>query len=75
MPGNTSRVVCIDFLRWAVPLGAKLEVGIVTKECGMKLTSAQVKKTLSQFDAQALPDNHPAVPELTNLFGDPHLLP
>jgi hypothetical protein len=34
----------------------------------MKLTSAQVKKTLSQFDAQALPDNHPAVPQLTNLF-------
>jgi hypothetical protein len=36
----------------------------------LKLTSAQVKNTLRQFDAQALPDNHPAVPQLTHLFGD-----
>ncbi|MGE3993172.1 hypothetical protein [Pseudorhodoplanes sp.] len=36
----------------------------------MKLTSAQVERTLSQFDAQALADNHPAVPELNGLFGD-----
>jgi hypothetical protein len=25
---------------------------------------------LSQFEAQPLPDNHPAVPQLNNLFGD-----
>ena len=36
----------------------------------MKLTSAQVERTMSQFEIQALPDNHPAVPELNELFGD-----
>jgi hypothetical protein len=36
----------------------------------MKLTSSQVERTMSQFEVQALPDNHPAVPELNELFGD-----
>ena len=36
----------------------------------MKLTSAQVERTLGQFDAQAIPDNHPVVPKLNDLFGD-----
>jgi hypothetical protein len=36
----------------------------------MKLTSAQVERTLSQFEAQALPDSHPMVPQLSELFGD-----
>ena len=36
----------------------------------MKLTSAQIERTLSQFEAQALPDSHPAVPQLNELFGD-----
>jgi hypothetical protein len=36
----------------------------------MKLNSAQVQRTLTQFEAQALPDNHPAVPQLNSLFGD-----
>ena len=36
----------------------------------MKLTSAQVERTLSQFEAQALPDSHPLVPQANNLFGD-----
>jgi hypothetical protein len=36
----------------------------------MKLTSAQVERALSQFEAQALPDSHPAVPKLSELFGD-----
>ena len=36
----------------------------------MKLNSAQVERTMSQFEVQALPDNHPAVPELNELFGD-----
>jgi hypothetical protein len=36
----------------------------------MKLTSAQLEKALTQLGAQALPDNHPAVPQLTDLFGD-----
>jgi hypothetical protein len=36
----------------------------------MKLNSAQVERTMSQFEVQALPDNHPAVPELNELFGE-----
>ena len=36
----------------------------------MKLNSTQVKKTLSQFEAEVLPDNHPAVAQLNNLFGE-----
>ena len=36
----------------------------------MKLNSTQVKQTLSQFDAEVLPDDHPAVTQLNNLFGD-----
>jgi len=35
----------------------------------MQLTSAQVKRTLSQIDAEAIPPNHPALPQLTQLFG------
>jgi hypothetical protein len=36
----------------------------------MKLNSAQVEQTLSQFEAQVIPDDHPMVPELNELFGD-----
>jgi hypothetical protein len=36
----------------------------------MKLTSAQVPQTLNQFPAQVIPDDHPLVPQLSNLFGD-----
>jgi len=36
----------------------------------MKLNSTQVKQTLNQMNAHVLPDNHPAVTQLTNLFGD-----
>ena len=36
----------------------------------MKLTSAQVERTLTQFEAQAVPANHPAVAQLSELFGD-----
>jgi hypothetical protein len=36
----------------------------------MRLTSALVERTLSQFEAEAIPDNHPAVPQLRRLFGD-----
>ncbi|MPZ55921.1 MAG: hypothetical protein GEU91_05340 [Rhizobiales bacterium] len=36
----------------------------------MKLTSALVARTLDQIEAQAIPDNHPAVPQLNSLFGD-----
>jgi hypothetical protein len=36
----------------------------------MKLNIAEVKLALGQFDAQALPDNHPVVPQLNTVFGD-----
>jgi hypothetical protein len=36
----------------------------------MKLTSTQVERALSQFDAQAVPENHPMVPQLNELFGE-----
>lgn len=36
----------------------------------MKLTSAQVERTLSQFQGEVIPDNHPVVPQLNSLFGE-----
>ncbi|MBO0742068.1 MAG: hypothetical protein J2P51_11660 [Hyphomicrobiaceae bacterium] len=36
----------------------------------MRLSPARVEKTLSQFEAQAIPENHPAMAELNRLFGD-----
>ena len=36
----------------------------------MKLNSPQVERTLSQFDAYVIPDDHPMVSKLNELFGD-----
>ena len=36
----------------------------------MKLTTARVERTLDQFEAQAVPEDHPAIPELHRVFGD-----
>src|ERR1700745_1930443 len=36
----------------------------------MKLNPTQMKQTLSQVDAQVPPDDHPAVSQLTDVFGD-----
>ena len=36
----------------------------------MKLTSEQVARTINQFELQAIPDSHPAIPQLNELFGD-----
>ncbi|MFB9269048.1 hypothetical protein ACFFWD_39060 [Bradyrhizobium erythrophlei] len=36
----------------------------------MKLNSAQVKQTMTQLDAQVLPDDHPAVAKLNSVFGE-----
>ena len=36
----------------------------------MKLNSAQVERTLSQLQGEAIPDNHPVVPHLNNIFGE-----
>jgi hypothetical protein len=36
----------------------------------MRLNSALVERTLYQFDAQVVPDAHPAMPKPVALFGD-----
>jgi hypothetical protein len=36
----------------------------------MKLNSAQVKQTMTQLNAQVLPDDHPAVARLNSVFGE-----
>jgi hypothetical protein len=36
----------------------------------MRLTTAQLERTLTQFDAKPIPDDHPAVAQLNGLFGD-----
>jgi len=36
----------------------------------MKLNSAQVAQTLTQFEAQVIPDDHPLIPRLNEMFGD-----
>jgi hypothetical protein len=36
----------------------------------MRLTSAQVERALNQFDAQAIPEDHPVTAQLSDLFGD-----
>jgi hypothetical protein len=40
----------------------------------MKLTSEQVARTINQFEVQALPDSHPAIPQLEELFGEHTIL-
>lgn len=36
----------------------------------MKLNSAQVEQTLSQFEAHVIPEDHPVLPTLNELFGN-----
>jgi hypothetical protein len=36
----------------------------------MKLTSAQVERTLTQFQGEPIPDSHPVVRQLNSLFGE-----
>jgi len=36
----------------------------------MKLSPQAVEQTLNQFEAQALPDSHPVMPQLSQLFGE-----
>lgn len=36
----------------------------------MRLNETQVNQTLTQMDAQVLPDDHPARAQLAELFGD-----
>ena len=36
----------------------------------MKLNSAQVQRTLDQFEADVIPDENPVIAKLTDLFGE-----
>jgi len=36
----------------------------------MKFNSAQLERTLGQFEARAIPDDHPLIPQLNDLFGE-----
>ena len=36
----------------------------------MKLSPARIERTLSQIDAEAIPEDHPVVPQLNSLFGE-----
>jgi hypothetical protein len=36
----------------------------------MKLNSTQLERTLSQFAAEVLPDDHPALKQLSSIYGD-----
>jgi hypothetical protein len=36
----------------------------------MKLNPAQIEQTLTQFEGQVIPGDHPLVSELNELFGD-----
>ena len=36
----------------------------------MKLNAAQIEKTLNQFEAEAIPADHPSMPQLQRIFGD-----
>jgi hypothetical protein len=41
----------------------------------MKLNSAQIEQTLSQIEAQVIPDDHPMVPKLNEFVRRPYVLP
>jgi len=36
----------------------------------MKLNSAQLERALNQFEAEAIPDDHPLIQRLNDLFGE-----
>jgi hypothetical protein len=36
----------------------------------MKLTSTQIEQTLGQFEAEPIPENHPMVTQLNEVFGE-----
>ena len=42
----------------------------MNKECAIKLNSAQVHRTLGQFEARVIPYDHPVISQLNDLFGE-----
>jgi hypothetical protein len=52
-------------------VSASLRTHITANKVGaMKLNPAQLKQTLTQIEAQPIPDDHPLVPKLNELFGN-----
>jgi hypothetical protein len=74
VPGNDAALPLLRFERSSRLLnGSGKLCGRSTsnlKEWTMKLNPTQLKQTLNQMNAQVLPEDHPAVGELSNLFGD-----
>jgi hypothetical protein len=54
----------------SLPWTAKSANPLKMQEQLMKLNSMQVKQTLNQMEAHVLPDDHPAVLQFTDIFGD-----
>jgi len=50
----------------ARPAGA----GLSERSFAMKMSFQMVERALSQFEAEAVPENHPTVTQLNRLFGD-----
>src|SRR5262245_40591970 len=40
------------------------------RERAMKLSTARIERTLTQIDAEAIPEDHPVIPQLNRLFGE-----
>src|SRR5436305_1858836 len=72
--GGTTDETRLTTDRWKAPRRAPAQAGhAICKnqmERAMRLTSTQVERTLSQFEAQPIPDNDPVIPRLSGLFGD-----
>jgi hypothetical protein len=54
----------------AVRRSCPIQRSAISKGRIMKLTEARIDSALSQLEAQAIPENHPATVQLGELFGD-----
>jgi hypothetical protein len=65
----------LDHRRWeasqfAIGHGDAVSRAPNREEQAMRLTSVQVERALNQFDAQAIPEDHPVAAQLNEMFGD-----
>ena len=69
---NRNGAKAFDQHRWEVPSRAaqRVRVQFNRKERDMRLNSARVEQALNQFDAEVIPESHPAMPQLKGLYGD-----
>jgi hypothetical protein len=65
-PGRPQYALLSKFQRQAERGAARR----VSEEFAMKLNTAQVERTVNQLQAQALPDDHPLMPQLNRLYGE-----